>query len=180
MTNKDINTKANNPEELLDLVDENDNIIGEVIRHEANSDPSLIHREIGVIVVNKENKILLEKRSMYKKVGPGVWSIPAGHVEKGDDLLETAHRELVEEIGFDLDIEYLDKKLRRYPNETHFMNYYVGFCSDELYKNNLKIEPAEVEKVDFFSREDVDKMIKNGEKVNKNHFDIFESVWTKE
>ena len=41
--------KANFPDEILDLVDKNDKIIGEIVRAEANSDPKLFHREVGVL-----------------------------------------------------------------------------------------------------------------------------------
>lgn len=172
MSLQKLNDLANKPNELLDLVDENDQIIGEVIRKDANADPKLIHREIGVIIVDDQNRILFEKRSKYKKVGPGVWSIPAGHVLKGEGIEVTAHQELLEEIGFDLDLTYLGKKLRRYKNESHFTNYFLGKYSGQ----KIKIEPAEVEKARFFSKKDIEIAEKSGEVFNHNHFDMFEQV----
>ena len=41
--------KANSIGEVLDLVDENDVVIGTVNRQKANKDPQLIHREVAVI-----------------------------------------------------------------------------------------------------------------------------------
>lgn len=85
-------------DELLDLVDENDKIIGEVWKSKANQNPKLIHREVAAIVYNEAGKVLFQKRSKYKKVNPGIWAeTVAGHVGKVEKPLVAAHRELVEE-----------------------------------------------------------------------------------
>ena len=58
--------KANSIGEVLDLVDENDVVIGTVNRQKANKDPKLIHREVAVILISKlvDEKT---KRSTKKK-----------------------------------------------------------------------------------------------------------------
>lgn len=48
----------------------------------------------GVLVVNKEGKVLLGRRS-----DTGQWSTPGGHVDPGEDFAEAAIRELREETG---------------------------------------------------------------------------------
>ncbi|MEJ5300206.1 MAG: NUDIX hydrolase [Thermodesulforhabdaceae bacterium] len=52
---------------------------------------------VGVaVIVIKENKILLVKRrGSYE----GMWCIPCGHVEWGEDLRDAAKREFLEETG---------------------------------------------------------------------------------
>ena len=54
-------------DELLDLVDENDNIIGEVLKSHANSDPKLIHREAAIAVFNTKGEVLLQQRALTKR-----------------------------------------------------------------------------------------------------------------
>jgi ADP-ribose pyrophosphatase YjhB (NUDIX family) len=56
---------------------------------------------VGCIVFDERGRILLIKR-LYPP-GRGRWSIPGGHVEKGEDVLEAARRELYEETGIDAD-----------------------------------------------------------------------------
>ncbi len=50
------------------------------------------------VLVKCNNKVLLCKRSPYQSL-PGVWSIPAGSVEKGEKPREAAVREFFEETN---------------------------------------------------------------------------------
>ncbi len=52
--------------ELLDIVDENNNLTGEFVDREIVHSEGLLHREVGVIVLNESNEILLEKRASTK------------------------------------------------------------------------------------------------------------------
>ena len=86
-------------DELLDLVNEKDEVIGEVWKSEANSNPKLIHREILVYVFDDQNRMLLQQRSFTKKVYPGQWAETcAGHIGKGEKPKIAAYRELSEEF----------------------------------------------------------------------------------
>lgn len=90
------------PEEILDIVNEKDEVIGTEKKEIANKNPQLIHREVGVIIFDLDNKILLQKRSPKKSTNPGRWTVSsAGHVTSGETYEEAAYRELLEELGFD-------------------------------------------------------------------------------
>lgn len=163
---------ATQPDEMLDWVDENDQIITQIDRKTANSDPKYTHREIGIMVRDKDGKFLWQKRSKYKTVNPGMWSITAGHIEAGQDPLEAAHKEISEELGFDTDLEFIEKKFITQPNETHFMYYYLANYNDE----KINFPKAEVEEVRFMSKDDLSQLINQGQKVNKNHFPILDKL----
>ena len=165
--------KANKPEEVLDLVNANDEVVGTVIREEANTNPKMTHREVAVILVDDQNRILLQKRSHYKTVNPGMWSVTAGHVLKGENTLETAHTELQEELGFDTELVFITKALHTYDWETHFMYYYVG----RFVGQTITLESAEVEETGFFSEAELDAFIANGENVNMKHVEVFKEYW---
>ena len=84
-------------DELLDLVDENDEVIGTILRSEANSNPEVYHREIGVLIADNEDRVLMQQRSRNKKIYPLYWIVScAGHVTAGMSPEETAHKELRE------------------------------------------------------------------------------------
>jgi len=58
-----------------------------------NNQNELVHASVGVIVQNEKKDILLFKRVKY----PFLWTVPAGHLNKGEEPSEAALRELFEE-----------------------------------------------------------------------------------
>jgi isopentenyl-diphosphate delta-isomerase len=151
-------------DELLDLVNEKDEIIGEIWKNEANQNPKLIHREVAVIIYDNQYRVLFQKRSKLKKVNPGVWAeTVAGHVGKGEDPLAAAHRELKEEVGFDTKLNFFEKTLAKPKNETHFTYWYIGRFPQDT---KISLQKEEVEKTLFLSPEELQKLIESGEVYN--------------
>ena len=60
-----------------------------------------IKRYSGVLV-KCGDKILLCKRNS-KGLYPGMWSLPGGHLEKGESTMDCAKREFFEETDLDID-----------------------------------------------------------------------------
>ena len=86
-------------EEIFDVVNERDKVIGQNPRSEVHA-RGLLHRAVHVLVFNSRGEIFLQKRSMKKDRQPGVWdSSCSGHVDSGENYDETAVRELREELG---------------------------------------------------------------------------------
>ena len=84
-------------DELFDLVDGNDVVIGTVKRKDAHSNPALIHRAVGILVFNQKGQLFLQKRSQTKDTYPGYWTISAsGHLKPGETYRQAALRELNE------------------------------------------------------------------------------------
>ena len=57
---------------------------------------------VGLVLLNAENKVLVVFKKMTK-----VWEFPQGTVEKGEELLDTLHREIEEEVSI-TDFELLE------------------------------------------------------------------------
>jgi len=90
------------PEEIFDVVNERDEVIGRRPRHEVHQ-LGLMHRAVHVLVFNSAGQVFLQKRSMSKDRQPGLWdSSSSGHVDSGEDYDTCSLRELREEIGLKL------------------------------------------------------------------------------
>jgi mutator protein MutT len=57
---------------------------------------------VGIILVNAENKVLLQLRSKDDYLYPDCWTLPGGRVEEGESLEQAIVREVREELGWDL------------------------------------------------------------------------------
>jgi isopentenyldiphosphate isomerase len=89
-------------EEIFDIVNERDDVIGQKPRSEVHR-LGLMHRAVHVLVFNAAGQIFLQKRSQQKDRQPGLWdSSASGHVDSGEDYDACALRELREEIGLQL------------------------------------------------------------------------------
>jgi len=86
-------------DEIFDVVDENDEVIGQKTRAEVHRE-KLLHRAVHIFVFNRQGELFLQKRSHLKDSHPGRWdSSASGHLDSGEDYAESAARELEEELG---------------------------------------------------------------------------------
>ena len=90
-------------DELLDVVNENDEVIGVKSRGEIHAE-GLMHRAVHILLFNNAGELFLQKRSLSKDEQPGKWdSSAAGHVDSGEGYLDCACREINEELGIVVD-----------------------------------------------------------------------------
>ena len=87
------------PDEVFDVVDEHDRVIGREYRRETHR-RRLRHRAIHIFWLRSDGRLCLQRRSYAKDNAPGLLSTScAGHVDSGEDYLTAAVRELREELG---------------------------------------------------------------------------------
>ena len=55
-------------------------------------------------VIVKEGKILITQRSFDRPHAPGEWEILTGHVEQGETFEEALKREVMEEVGLEVEV----------------------------------------------------------------------------
>ncbi len=55
-------------------------------------------------IVNEQGKLLMVRRSKHDSQTPGVWEIPGGRLEPGEDPFKGLKRETLEETGLDIEI----------------------------------------------------------------------------
>jgi len=97
--------------EILDVVDENGNPTGQTVERKKAHEEGIMHRTSHVWLLRKKQgkvQILLQKRSEIKESFPGCYDISsAGHIPAGMDFVESAIRELQEELGISVSNEDL-------------------------------------------------------------------------
>ncbi len=86
-------------EEVLDVVDEGDVVVGKATRGEIHRRGHR-HRAVHVLVYDPAGRIYVQRRSWTKDCSPGLWDTSAaGHVDHGESYAAAARRELAEELG---------------------------------------------------------------------------------
>jgi len=96
-----------NPLEMLEVVDENDNIIGLETREKVHKE-GLLHREIHVFFLTPKGEIIFQHRAKDKDTYPDkLDATVGGHVDPNMTYEETAVKECKEETGVDIDTSKL-------------------------------------------------------------------------
>jgi isopentenyl-diphosphate delta-isomerase type 1 len=143
-------------EEIFDIVNEQDEVIGRAPRSEVHA-LGLLHRAIHVFVFNSRGEIFLQKRSMKKDRQPGVWdSSCSGHVDSGEDYDQTAMRELREEIGLRLNAPPARLFKMDACAETDAEFVWAYRCESD---GPFQLDPDEIETGDWFKPERVSRWI---------------------
>lgn len=105
------------------------------------------------VLVTKEGKILLVRRIMEPK--RGMWSLPAGFVDAGEDPAVAAVREVLEETGLTIAIDGLLDVFygEEHPNGASIIIVYRGrIASGQLQAGD------DVDAVDFFDPADLPQL----------------------
>ena len=162
--------------EMFDIVDENGEPTATVKERTKVHEDGDLHRTSHVWIVRDNNKggldVLLQKRSESKDSNPGCYDISsAGHIPAGCGYLDSALRELKEELGIDASSEELELRLIR---RISYSDIFHG----KLFKDNqvtrvykmkrnyidiekLNLQKEEVEEVIWMDYEECIKAVKN-------------------
>lgn len=146
--------------ELLKLYDQDHNYIETKDRIFAHSSLcELYHDCVHIIIVSKNNKILLQKRSPYKKQHPNLWDLSVtGHVSCDDELLTACKRETFEEIGLNTKIEDFERlEVIKDDEDKEFLNIYL--LKERVDENfEFMFKDNEVSEIRFFDLEKFKEM----------------------
>jgi len=133
-------------------------ILGTKSRDEVHKDGNW-HKVVEVWIINSDGHILMQKRSMQRRLYPGFWAISfAGHVVGNDTEAITAIKEGKEELG----IEFTENDLLKLLTlKTKYKDKSLGITDKQietvyLLHKDYKIEdfildPEEVESVKYLT-----------------------------
>lgn len=111
-------------DELLDLVNDNDEVIGTILRSESDR---LVRESLGYVravdmfIQNDKGELWIPTRTLHKRIAPGGLDFSVGgHVGSGETYDETVLRETQEEINVTLDPAKLTLVKKFPPAETPY------------------------------------------------------------
>ena len=144
-------------DELIDILTPEGKSTGKTaLKSEAHKN-GWFHATVHIWLFTKDEKILLQKRALTKKVFPGLWDISvAGHIAAGESILSAAKREVFEEIGLILNANELIKIGTRIHQVTHANgiqdneHHHVFIAELKVPVQKLIIQKEEVEEIKLF------------------------------
>lgn len=139
--------------ELWDIVDDNRMPTGRTHRRGDVLPSGALRQVIHVCIFNKDAQMLIQKRQPWKKSFPGMWDVSAGgSVVSGEDSKTAARRELLEELGLDIDFSHIRPRFT-FNYEHGFDDFYL--IEREVNLSDLKLQKSEVETVAWASVYDI-------------------------
>ena len=143
-------------QEIYNIVDENDCVIGKASRKYIHQN-KLLHRSVHILVFNSRKQLFIQKRTLCKDESPGLWDTStAGHVDAGETYLDCAHREILEELNIKV-VLIPSIKISACKN-THGEHVQVYTCiTDDL----IKVNPKEIDEGTFFNLLTIQENISN-------------------
>ena len=130
-----------------------------------------------VVIERSDGKVLLQKRSDF-----GVWGLPGGNAEPGENLTSVAVREVFEETGLTItdpkpfgfggnpDIETV-----RFPNGDECQFFVLNFFT-KSFSGNLAMKDGESLALGWFETSNLPKMLANME-ASVKAYDVYRSTF---
>ena len=149
--------------ELVDIVDENNKLTGQIEERWVAYEKGLWRRTVSCWIMNEKGEVLLQKRTANKIRNPNKWAKTGGQVEAKETVEEAIYREVKEELGIEIpkeqikvvDIHKSDNKSRRFAyNFIFVVNYKI---------NDYILQKEEVTEVKYVTIEYIELAKKNND-----------------
>lgn len=142
-------------DEILEVVDQNDKVIGTMSWGEANR-KNMINRAARILVFDNENNVLVQRRSLTKAKYPGMWDVGVSETLKvGEGYDAAAARGVKEELGIKKQPVFMFSFFSDLPYSKRMYHVYSCVCDGKI-----KPDKEEVEEVKFITLADLKKMLK--------------------
>ena len=110
-------------------------------------------------------KVFLPKRALTKKFLPGVYELPGGHIDFGEEIEIGLKREIIEEFGMNIKISdpfyvftYINEIKKSHSIEVIYLAKFIKPI------NNIKINPEDHSEYGWFSEDEIKKVINNNKR----------------
>ncbi|WP_299667664.1 NUDIX domain-containing protein [uncultured Polaribacter sp.] len=137
-------------DELIDILTPEGKPTGKTAFKSEAHQNGWFHATVHIWLFTSDEKILLQKRALSKKVFPGLWDISvAGHIGAGEETLASAIREVSEEIGLNLK----EKDLIKIGTRTHQVSHANGIQDNEFHHVFIAELKVPIEKLTMQTKE---------------------------
>lgn len=143
-----------NLQELFDVCDAGDRVIGQAPRGEVHA-RGLWHRAVHIWVFDTQGRLMVHRRTATKDEYPRCYTSSAsGHLAAGEDYATAAVRELQEELGLSGPLEYL-AKLPAGPETANEHTVLYRLVTDD----KPRPDPDEIESIEYVPLPDLDRRV---------------------
>lgn len=149
------------PDELLDVVDDADLVIGQELRAVVHQH-GLQHRGVHIFLITPENKLVVQQRGRWRDTSPLALDCSVSeHVKAGEGYRAAALRGSAEELCLrGVKIHALIKfKMGYGPNDRQICQLYEGRVDPA----QVRFDPVEVERIAYYSLDELEELIRAGQ-----------------
>lgn len=116
---------------------------------------ALIHRKSDGVV-----KVFLPKRAKTKRFLPGIYELPGGHIDFGEDIVDGLKREIEEELGVSIKVG-APFVVREYTNEVKGSQSIEAIYFATLLDppESIKLHPEDHSDYGWFAKDDLHKTV---------------------
>lgn len=94
---------------------------------------------VAAFIKDKNDKILIVKKSLHEQIDPGLWTIPGGKVRPEEPIVSALKREVEEEVGLQIDSF-------QWIGEDVFTSNDKFFHAQHFLCENVKVKKIKLEK----------------------------------
>lgn len=147
--------------ECWDIYDINRQNTGKTMERGWDFGPDEYTSVMHICIFNSKGEMLIQQRLATKKTWPNLWDVSVGgHVTAGETSQMGASRELFEELGLKRDFSGIRPHFTI--NFVHGFDDYF-FVEEDIDLKDLTLQKEEVQDVKWATRDEIKKMIENGE-----------------
>ena len=156
--------------DMIDVLGSNGDPTGEVLSRKEVHRLGKLHRAVHLYLFNKENNLLIQRRSASADHYPSMFSISVtGHVDSGERSIEAVRRELEEELGLNAnheDFKFLFSSRRDATLSPTYIDRQINdiyACWLDFDSQNLSFDRTEVSEIKCVSLSHFKTMVESGD-----------------
>lgn len=158
-------------EEMLEVVDENNKVIGTEMRGVIIK-KNLLRRAVALLILRGDDEVMLSMRSHERDINPDCWSFSvAGHMKPGERPDDAIRRETREELGREVGAEYF--RLFRPVKQDHGYFIYVYISRLKAGSAIPGFDVRESMSLRFWKKQEILEAMKGKEKFSPNFRRVF-------